>query len=291
MPWRKPGHFVLVKSLIFVRHTTTVDAPGTPRRAKRIRRSRPVEAFMRIVRILSVALIFTAICSASDRTHSARSWELLDSTGSVNNYFGWSVAINGNTVVVGNLTGAVYVYEKPAGGWGNVVQTAELTGSEGGPFGPAVAISGDTIVVGSDGNGGDAYVFVKPSGGWRNMTETALLTGGVSGDAFGNSVAIDGDTIVVGAQATEVNGNQYQGVAYVFVKPPTGWASTSAFNAELTSSDGTYYDLFGASVGISGQTVVVGAPFQLWLYGPGSGVCLRRATNRMGDHDSDGRAN
>lgn len=195
---------------------------------------------------------------------------MVGSDGAANESFGYSVAISGNTVVVGSLGGKAYVYEKPVGGWGNMVQTAELTSSTGEPFGPAVAISGNTIVVGSDGNGGYAYVFVRPSGGWTNMTQTAVLTGGVSGDAFGSAVAIDGETVAVGAQATEINGNQYQGAAYVFVRPPTGWASTSAFDAELTSSDGTYYDLFGISVGISGNTVVVGAPFNNGQTGPGA---------------------
>jgi hypothetical protein len=224
---------------------------------------------MRIVRVLSVFLLFTAICNASDNPPSARSWEMLDSTGSVNNYFGWSVAISGNTVVVGSLAGQVYVYEKPTSGWGNMVQTAELTPSEEGTFGPAVAISGNTIVVGSDNGGGEAYVFVKPSGGWTNMTQTAILSDGLTGDYFGGAVAIEGDTIVVGAAST-INGNRYQGSAYVFVKPASGWATTSAFNAQLTASDGSYEDFFGTSVAMSGDTVAVGQPDHNDQTGPGA---------------------
>jgi len=232
---------------------------------------------MRMTRVLSVFLLFSAIpyySGALDppvRASSVQSWELAASNASVNASIGSSVAIGGDTVVVGSIGGGpVYVYEKPAGGWRNMLQTAELTPSTGGFGDTVVAISGDTIIVGS-GLGGDVYVFVKPSGGWTNMTETARLSDGVTGDYFGISVAIDGSTIVVGATGTEVNGTQEQGAAYVFVEPPTGWATTSAFDAELTSSNGTYVDLFGVSVRVSGKTIVVGAPFDDDRTGPGAG--------------------
>jgi hypothetical protein len=194
---------------------------------------------------------------------------MVASTGSANNYFGRSVAISGNTAVVGSPNGQAYVYEKPANGWGNMIQTAELTSDEGGSFGPAVAISGNTIVVGSGTPNGEAYVFVKPVTGWTNMTETARLSDGLSGDYFGVSVAIEGDTIVVGASGATINGNDDQGAAYVFVKPANGWATTSAFNALLTASDGGFEDFLGLSVAVSGNTVVAGQPNHDDQTGPG----------------------
>jgi len=89
------------------------------------------------------------------------------------------------------------------------------------------------------------------------FVEQAKLTAsdGAAGDEFGFSVAISGDTVVVGADGD----NSDQGSAYVFVKPGGGWATTSAFTAKLTASDGAAGDYFGASVAISGDTVVVGA--------------------------------
>src|ERR1700691_987793 len=86
--------------------------------------------------------------------------------------FGDSVAIDGNTVVVGAY-GATF----------------------NGLRGP-----------------GAAYVFVKPAGGWSNMTQTAELTASdrQNGDYFGGSVAISGNTIVVGASEATVNGNPEQ---------------------------------------------------------------------------------
>ena len=209
---------------------------------------------------------------------------LTASDGVAGNALGISIAVSGNTVVVGEdclrignnpncdtkHQGVVYVYQKPQAGWGNMVQTAKLTpsdGYEGDEFGTSVAINGNTIVVGA-GNA-KAYVFVKPLGRWKNTTESAQLTDGMGGDGFGELVAVNKGTIVVGAPLANVGGNQSQGAAYVFVEPATGWATTSVFDAQLTASDGTFQDVFGIAVAVSGDTVAVGAPFHQGQTGPG----------------------
>ncbi|MDD5559066.1 choice-of-anchor tandem repeat GloVer-containing protein [Candidatus Methylomirabilis sp.] len=202
--------------------------------------------------------------------------KLTASDEAVGDNFGLSVAISGDTVVVGTRwwsQGAAYVFVKPGGGWTTMTQTATLTASDGAmgdDFGNSVAISGDTVVVGAyhatiGGNSwqGAAYVFVKPGGGWTTMTQTAKLTAsdGVAWDLFGDSVAISGDTVVIGAWGAAIGDNGVQGAAYVFVKPGSGWATTSTFNTKLTASDGAAWDDFGASVAISGNTVIVGVPY------------------------------
>jgi hypothetical protein len=106
-------------------------------------------------------------------------------------------------------------------------------------------------------------VFVKPGSGWTTTsTFTAKLTAsdGAALDEFGTSVAVSGDTVVVGAPFDRIGGNKDQGSAYVFVKPGSGWTTTSTFTAKLTASDGAGGDRFGSSVAVSGDTVVVGAP-------------------------------
>jgi hypothetical protein len=130
-----------------------------------------------------------------------------------------------------------------------------------------VAISGDgsTVVAGAFGAAiagnrfqGAAYVFVKPGTGWATTTETAKLTAsdGAASDSLGSSVAISGDgsTVVAGA-----NGTSGQGAVYVFVKPSTGWGSTTE-TAKLTASDGAAANGLGWSAAISsnGRTVVAG---------------------------------
>jgi hypothetical protein len=81
---------------------------------------------------------------------------------------------------------------------------------------------------------------------------------GAGGNDFGSAVAISGSTVVVGAPTATVNGNLAQGEAYVFVKPSNGWKNMTE-TATLLASDGTPGCAFGAGVGISGSTVVVGA--------------------------------
>lgn len=166
----------------------------------------------------------------------------------------WAVAISGRTVVACGY-GAAYVFIKPSTGWADMTETAVLTASNGDGF-YFVAISGNTVVAGAPyaNSGGAAYVFVEPTGGWANMTETAQLTASDGGGDLGGYVAIDGNTVVAGAVwGTEA------GAAYVFVEPAGGWADMTQ-TAKLTASNGEYDDFLGCGVGISGNTVVAGAP-------------------------------
>jgi hypothetical protein len=135
-------------------------------------------------------------------------------------------------------------------------------------FGAAVAISEDqkTIVVGAPGWGsggavGAAYVFVEPPGGWGSATHyTAKLTSGTDNktDYFGSTVAISGGMILVGAPGT-MHKDSPDGSAYVFVKPPSGWNTTSQFAAELTGpKDQGVQGSFAGIVAVEGRTIVVG---------------------------------
>jgi hypothetical protein len=204
--------------------------------------------------------------------------ELTPTVRSANDWFGFSIAISGSTVVVGAFDanieqfGAVYVYVKPGNGWTDMTQVAKLTSSDNGEgFGTSVAISGNTIVVGAANTSnfdapaagpGAAYVFVRPQGGWHDMTETARLTAsdGQPGDAFGNSVGISGNTIAVGAFfAPDQSNNDFAGKAYVFVRPGGGWTGSLHETAKLTATDSQLLNYMGASIAISGDTVVAGA--------------------------------
>jgi hypothetical protein len=187
--------------------------------------------------------------------------------------FGASVAISGNTVVIGapyaqigsnQSEGAAYVFVKPSSGWSNMTQVAKLTASDGAAnshFGVSVAISGSTIVVGTGTSGTvwSVYVYAMPKGGWTDMSETAELSAGsAASNGWGSSVAISGNVIVAGAPGVQV---KYfaQGAAFVFVKPKNGWVSTGKYSAELTASDASGGELLGSSVSISGNTIVTGA--------------------------------
>jgi hypothetical protein len=214
----------------------------------------------------------------TDATETAK---LSAADGAANDAFGTVVAVSGDTVAVGAPTddvattnqGSAYVFVKPASGWEPVTnQTAKLTASDGAAndtFGTSVAVSGDTVAVGAPAddfgpvvNQGSAHVFVRPGAEWTDATQTAKLTAsdGAAGDVFGDAVAMSGDTIVAGARLDDVGSALNQGSAYVFVKPGSGWANGTQ-SARLTASDGAPQDFFATSVGISGDTVVTGAPF------------------------------
>lgn len=192
--------------------------------------------------------------------------------------FGFSVAIDGDYLVVGayledvvgNNSGAAYIYTRTPGGpepWALVKEIlgSDTAGFDG--FGSAVAVSGNRVVVGSyhdDHSGeidpGSAYVFERNEGGPDNWGEVAKLIGMEPGLAveFGISVAIEGETVVVGA----VNGldalDVQAGIAEVFEKDEGGVGNWGRV-AQLSSTDGEPFDLFGQSVSISGDTVIVGA--------------------------------
>ncbi|MFL5830921.1 MAG: hypothetical protein ACJ76X_13485 [Solirubrobacteraceae bacterium] len=224
--------------------------------------------------------VFVFVRPASGWANATQTALLTAPDGAAGDFMG-SVAISGDTIVAGAADrtvenhaqqGAAYVFVKPAAGWTDAHQTAELIvagGQASDVFGADVAISGDTIVASAPGespNGafdrGAAYVFVKPDSGWTNATQTARLSAidGAAGDSLGqgNGVAISGDTVVLGAAHHKVGSNAEQGVAYVYVKPDAGWSDMTQAT-ELSASDGAAADLFGFAVSISGDTVAVGA--------------------------------
>ena len=188
--------------------------------------------------------------------------KLTASDGEAGDIFGWSVAVDGDTVVVGaRYDDSAYVFTKPGTGWATATETAKLTASDGVVgdwFGQSVAVDGDTVVVGAseDDGSGSAYMFTKAADSvWTDATETAKLTAsdGDDFDEFRKSVAVDGDTVVVGASAYSGS----QGRAYVFTKPSGGWEDAER-TAELATSDAEK-NQFGWSVAVDGKTVVVGA--------------------------------
>jgi hypothetical protein len=148
--------------------------------------------------------------------------------------FGYRVALDGDTLVVGTFgedstandgehnneasnAGAVYVFTRSNGSW---TQQDNLKASEADAhdiFGISLALDGDTLVVGAmfestTAAGGESYhdtayagavyVFTRSKGSW---SQRALLKArnAEAGDSFGGSVALDGDTLVVSAEEDE----------------------------------------------------------------------------------------
>lgn len=218
--------------------------------------------------------------------------------------FGASVAISGDTAVIGAQSeassstgidstpnelaaaaGAAYVFVRNEfGAWTQQAYLKASNTGAGDQFGISVAISGDTIVVGAQaeassatGVGGNqtdnsaagagaAYVFTRNGTTW---TQQAYLKASNTGaaDSFGRSVSISGDVIVVGAigedsASADVSATDEalldSGAAYVFVRNGTVWSQDGYLKASNLGKS----DNFGFSVAASGNTVVVGSQLE-----------------------------
>jgi FG-GAP repeat len=182
-------------------------------------------------------------------------------------FFGNSVAISGETVVIGafrdagaagSFQGSAYVFVLSGGVWSQQQKLEAADAAAGDQFGFSVAISGETIVVGAVGDAGAAgssqgstYVFVRSRGVWTQQQKLEA-SDAAAFDVFGSSVAISGKTIVVGAQGDGGAAGIQQGSAYVFVRSGGIWAQQQ----KLEAADAAALDFFGGSVAISGKTVV-----------------------------------
>lgn len=192
---------------------------------------------------------------------------IIASDPTANAGFGRSLAVDGDTVVVGaNLanggTGAAYVFTRSGSSWSQQQRLLAQGGAVSDYFGGSVAISGDRIVVGAErANGGNkidvgaAYAFARSGAGvWTQQTKLSPSTFD-DDDNFGSSVGISGSSIVVGQPYLGVGVGSNKGAAIVFVEQSSGWV----FQAILTATDASANDYLGRSVSISGDLVVAGA--------------------------------
>ena len=141
------------------------------------------------------------------------------------------------------------------------VQQGKLTPSDGAVgdfFGKSTAISGNTALVGAPAAGalGAAYVFVRSGTSWT-LQQKLVASDGAPGDSFGTAVALSGDTALIGASSDDDTAVD-AGSAYVFVRSGGSFAQRK----KLVASDAAASDHFGASVALSGNFVLIGAPFK-----------------------------
>jgi hypothetical protein len=175
--------------------------------------------------------------------------------------------VDGDTLVVGaqfadNSPGAgvdsgrVYVYTRAAGVWSEQQQVTASDGAAGDRFGMAVALDADTLVVGAPAKsgGGAVYVFARVAGVW---SEQAALTASdaAASDDFGTCVSLDGDTLAVGAYHANGTAGADSGKVYVFARTGTMWSEQQ----KVEAGDAAAGDLFGSSLCVDADTLVVGA--------------------------------
>lgn len=220
-----------------------------------------------------------------------------------NDQFGHSVALSGDTLVVGarnessaatgingNQTdnsamnaGAVYVFVRSGTTWSQQAYLKASNAEAFDQFGWSVALDGNTLAVGANlessnatginGNQADnnavrsgaAYIFVRSGTTWSQQAYIKA-SNTEANDNFAMALGLSGDRLVVGAvnedsTATGINGDQSNndaasaGAAYVFARSGTTWSQQAYLKASNTEAQ----DFFGDSVTIDGSTVAVGA--------------------------------
>jgi hypothetical protein len=171
------------------------------------------------------------------------------------NWFGYSVCIDTNRIVVGTYyADEAYVYDYNGTEWSNDPEILSVAGSQD-FFGYSVSMDGDTIVIGALGDissPGAAYVFDYNGLSW-DYKQTLTDSGGANGDQFGNSVAVDSNVIVVGARWDTVVSYR-EGSVLVFRLSGGTWS----FEQKIENSGGNSVDEMGRSVAVSGDTFVAG---------------------------------
>ena len=183
--------------------------------------------------------------------------------------FGKSVAISGDTVVVGapndtiandHFQGSAYVFVRGTNGlWTHQAKLFDPNGAANDHMGESVSISGNTAIVGApdatigtDNQQGAIYVYLRTGGEWL-LQQKVFAADGLALDRLAIAVDISGETMIAGS--THANANK--GAAYVFVRNSGVWTQQQ----KLIASDASVGNVFGISVAIAQSTAIVGSSF------------------------------
>ena len=199
---------------------------------------------------------------------SADRVQLNTSAAVIHDNLGASVGMSGDYAMVGvpkddtddgRNAGSIQVFFRSETGW---VQHQKLNTSDtigGDELGTTLAMSGDYAIIGAPrrddfgNNSGAAYIFTRQGTEWVEQAKL-VAPDARPGDYFGISVAIDGDTALVGGHRIN-KPTADAGSVYVFERLGNSWIQT----AHLTAPDATKFAYFGFSIGIDGNTAIIGA--------------------------------
>jgi trimeric autotransporter adhesin len=213
------------------------------------------------------------------------------SNSAATDLFGTAVALYDNTLVVGaQVKERAYVFVRNGAEWMQQAEISPAFNVSGDNFGVAVAVDHDTAVIGATGedsnsgliNGtgtsndnslsfsGAAYVYTRSGTDWTQQAFLKAANPDLD-DTFGASVEVEGDTVVIGAygessRAGIVNGSTAStdnsainaGAVYVYTRSGTTWTQ----QAFLKAANADAGDFFGNALGLSGNLLVVGAPYE-----------------------------
>lgn len=214
------------------------------------------------------AIATLAGCSDEPTAVPPRELKVAADDGASKDSFGASVAISGDTVIIGAVldddlgedSGSAYVFVRNEDGtWSQEAKLLAPEGQEGDFFGNAVGISNDTAIVGAPfarDNGiatGVVHVYVRNGTTWTHQTTLTPSTSAVD-DEIGYAVAIDGDLIVIGAPGDDEVAMD-AGAAHTFKRSGSSWTAQD----KLVPTPGGASGYFGVSVALSKTTALIGA--------------------------------
>lgn len=222
------------------------------------------------------------------RTEGAWSREttLTPTDGMPGGHFGSSVALDGDTLLVGAPLpggphvphqGTATVYTRSTDDWQHESSLDAVDPSGVDRFGDAVAVDGDTLLVGAPAAGsasdGSATVFSRVNGGWQRTAELVAPDGIRE---FGRAVDLTDGTAVVGARRPSDDTSDGDGVAFVFERSVAGWRRTAELAAETNAGS------FGAALAADGRSVLIGAPTETNEAGVDAGGAYAFTRTRRG---------
>lgn len=206
--------------------------------------------------------------------------------GNLHDYLGYSIALDGDTALVGaptsltiNPDAAAYVFVRDGDVW---TQQARLPGpfedDDNQSFGVGVALDGDTAVVGAPGeaivyfgddDAGAAYVYERTGTSWAQSAVLVPPAGDAAdegqGEGFGHAVAVAGDVVMVGEYKDHEMGDN-AGAVHVFRRDGDGWTARQRLTPpEVDTSTPDRSGLnswFGLSIAMDGDVALIGAPFE-----------------------------
>jgi len=206
-------------------------------------------------------------------TRTGSTWsqqaKLTAQDGTEGDVFGISIAIFGDTILVGAdlnaekgvNAGAAYVFTRSGSTWSEQAKLTAADGAEGDIFGVRVALQDNTALISARRDdddvmgvdAGSAYVFTRVGTTW---TQQVKLTApdGAADDRFGRSVALTADTALIGAMFQDKQGKN-SGAAYLYKRSGNTWS----LQTQLTAADGAEGDVFGWNVALFGQTALISA--------------------------------
>ena len=235
-----------------------------------------------IVFLLSSTAILAFHEMATDPKIIYETIQLTSSDGTENDGFGYSVAIEGNTLAIaalldrdggpgsisdngvnGTRSGSVYIFEKNSNNNDAWIEVKKLTASDSEAedyFGIRLAIDGDTLLVSALDEKlrtGSTYVFERDSGGPNNWGKvTRIFDSG--------AMAISKDTIVIGSSGDDVDGLNSGSVS--IYERNFGGSNNWGYITKIYATDGFPDGYFHASVAIENDTLVVGAHDSVYIY-------------------------